>query len=105
MAQPTLSAACFPKLKKTGTSNGTVTGTIFTTDDSVSIVIKNNVKKKWSGKVGTKVKDDIWNASVSYTPRDNDLERTDETVSVVVTNSANESSSPPVDIQSDVSLT
>ena len=103
MAQPTLSAAKFPKLTKTGTSNGTVTGTNFTEHDKVSIETKNNAKKKWGGTVGTNAGGDTWNASVKNTQWNYDLERTDETVSVVVTNSDNQTSFPAVDTISSVS--
>ena len=105
MAQPTLSAASFTKLTKTGTSNGTVTGTNFTTGASVSIETKNNAKKKWGGTVGTNAGGSTWNASVQNTQWNVDPAETDETVGVVVTNSDNQTSFPSVDTISSVSST
>jgi hypothetical protein len=101
MAKPTLSAASFPTLKKTGTSIGTVTGTNFQVRASVSIVSKNG-KKKWGGTVGSNAGGDKWNASVQNTQWQDDPVDTEETVGVVVTNSDNESSDPPFDIKSDI---
>jgi hypothetical protein len=106
MAQPTLSAASFPKLTKTGTSTGTVTGTNFTTGASVSIETKNNAKKQWGGTVGSYTGGgNIWNASVQNTQWQGDPESTDETVAVVVTNSDNQTSAPPTDTTSTISPT
>ncbi len=95
MANPTISGASFPTLKKTGTSNGTVTGDNFTTGASVSIESK-NAKKQWGGTVGSLVSgtQNTYNASVQNTKWNDDPIATDETVNVVVTNSSNQSSNP-----------
>jgi hypothetical protein len=102
MAQPTLSAASFPRSTKSGTSNGTVTGTNFATGASVSIESKNS-NKKWGGTVGSYTgAGNVWNASVQNTQWADDPVDTDETVGVVVTN-GDGTSAPPIDTTSDVS--
>jgi hypothetical protein len=99
MAQPSLTGASFAKLTKDGTSNGTVTGTNFSTNAGVSISTKNG-KKTWGGTVGTNVSGNTWNASVTNKTWSSDPVDTEETVTVVVSSGGQDSN--PVDTQSDI---
>lgn len=95
MPKPTLSAADFQTLKKNGTSNGTITGTNFGQDDTVSITSSNG-KKTWGGTIGTNSSGDTWNASVENIQWNQNATGTADTVNLVVTSGGQTSNPIPV---------
>lgn len=102
MPNPHLDGASFPKLTKTGTSNGTVTGTTIANGNPVSIATKNG-KKTWEGTVGDPTSTaNTWSASVTNKTwnEEGPGPRGPETVTVVVSNSTGPSNG--VDTTSDI---
>jgi len=91
MAKPDIDDVSFPKLSKSSTSKGTVTGSSFTTGDTVTIYGKKKNRRK--GTVKDKAVDKTWNAEVDYVKEKKDGKGL-EAISVTVTNTLKETSDP-----------
>ncbi|HEY2155580.1 MAG TPA: hypothetical protein VGH33_08115 [Isosphaeraceae bacterium] len=101
MPNPHLDDAEFPKLKKVGPSNGTVSGSDIAVPNPVFIQTKDG-KRQWLGTVVSATDDPLtWDATVFNILWNRDDKLIPETVTVTVSNASGPSN--PVDTTADVS--